>query len=55
MTIKELYEMAKSKNMENADIAITANYDCGYAWAGGDVDEVKMDEDWNTVELISNS
>ena len=57
MTIKELYEMAKEKNLENAEIIISASYDCGYAWAGGDVEEVSFcdTDDWKTVELISHS
>jgi len=57
MTIKELYEMAKAKNMENADIVISASYDCGYAWAGGDVEEVEFCETsyGKTVELINNN
>jgi hypothetical protein len=55
MTIKELYEMAKAKNMENADIVISASYDCGYCWAGGDVEEVTFDDKWNTVELANNN
>ena len=57
MTIKELYEIAKEKNMENAEIIISASYDCGYAWAGGDIEEVSFcdTDDWKTVELISHS
>lgn len=55
MTIKELYEMAKAKNMENAEITISASYDCGYCWTGGDVEEVTFDEKWNTVELANNN
>ena len=56
MTIKELYEMAKAKNMENADIIIYAGYDCGYAYAGGNVEEVNFYDYGNqkTVELISD-
>lgn len=55
MTIKELYEMAKAKNMENAEITISASYDCGYAWTGGDVDNVEFCNEFNSVELISEN
>lgn len=56
MTIKELYEMAKAKNMENAEITMSVAYDCGYAWAGGDVEEVNFCDigDEKMVELINN-